>query len=637
MEEIIEFEAFREQWLQDVKAGSPSPVELGLRFARKLFTQWRDISETSEDLIYCDGSNDGGIDLAYLEHGEADSDASSGDIWYLVQSKFGKAFQGQKTLQLDAQRVVEAIASAPAQLSEAARDVLTRVDQFRHQAQTTGRALDRIILVFATELPLAEADKRALDSVRAAGRNQFGPIFDIEAVSIETIYLNTLDEIAAAEATRLRLPLKAKLTPSGDNLWIGSVSLLDLYAFLKEYRAHTGDLDQLYEKNVRLFLGGRKKVNKGIQKTLQDVPEFFGLYNNGITFVVKQFEPAQGDTIHQLSEPYIVNGCQTTRTIWEVFQQKLETGGQGPDLSIEAWKNRAANGVAVIKIVRVGTTPNSGDFLQNITRFTNSQNAVSEKDFITLENTFQRLKREMEGQYGIFLEIQRGGWDSRRALQKQNPSWRQFGNTEWANAFDLLKVYGAGWLREAGTAFGRNAAFVPGGPLYRRIVEKGDEPFGAEDLYAAYVLQTAADQNGFGRGSRKASRRQTRFLFYLIAIELLKDVLIRANLPATHKNLTRSLVRLAEAGHHDAYEAFVESAGGVIDEYLTSGEEDSVFTEPAFIDAEQFNNNLNGYLKWDQLGQPDASPVLHSLLAINKRTMGRGKPSPREMIASAVQ
>src|SRR5262249_32352545 len=158
--------------------------------------------------------------------------------------------------------------------------------------------------------------------------------------------------------------------------------LLKLYAFLAAYRGQTENLDQLYEKNVRRFLGGRGKVNKGMQATLNDDPAQFGLYNNGITIVVKDFAPDSPST-YLLTEPYIVNGCQTTRTLWEVFRQKLESGGKGSDPNLDAWRNKANDGVVIAKIVRVG---NLGErLLRNITRFTNSQNAVRDKDFITLD------------------------------------------------------------------------------------------------------------------------------------------------------------------------------------------------------------------------------------------------------------
>lgn len=70
METVASFQDFRSQWLEEVVVGSPSTTELGHRFARKLITQWLDVFEDSDDLLYCDGAGDGGIDIAYLERGE---------------------------------------------------------------------------------------------------------------------------------------------------------------------------------------------------------------------------------------------------------------------------------------------------------------------------------------------------------------------------------------------------------------------------------------------------------------------------------------------------------------------------------------------------------------------------------------
>lgn len=97
---VVGFDDFRKQWLEDIRAGEPSSVEMGHRFAHKLFTQWHDVTNGSDDLTYCDGPGDGGIDLAYLERGEKDKDSENvgGDTWYLVQSKYGSSFQGTNTL-----------------------------------------------------------------------------------------------------------------------------------------------------------------------------------------------------------------------------------------------------------------------------------------------------------------------------------------------------------------------------------------------------------------------------------------------------------------------------------------------------------------------------------------------------------
>jgi hypothetical protein len=71
MSQSIDFEAFRNEWLEDIIQGNPSTVELGNRFSRKLIAHWLDVDESSDDIVYCDGAGDGGIDIAYLNRSQS--------------------------------------------------------------------------------------------------------------------------------------------------------------------------------------------------------------------------------------------------------------------------------------------------------------------------------------------------------------------------------------------------------------------------------------------------------------------------------------------------------------------------------------------------------------------------------------
>ncbi len=635
------FQDYRNEWLKEIETGDPSNTELGHRFAHKLLTQWLDISEDSDDLVYCDGAGDGGIDIAYLERGENDSgdllngdgESPRGDTWFLVQSKYGTAFQGKSTLLIEAQKVLDTLNGERTHLSSLADGLLKRLLTFKSQASDR----DKIVLVFATEKALSDGMKKTLDGIREMGRQQLGAIFDVEAISIDTIYQRLIE---GGNASAVRAAISAQLTPSGGDLLVGPISLLRLYDFLKEYRAQTGDLDRLYEKNVRRFLGSRGRVNSAIKKTLEETPQLFGLYNNGITIVVKDFQHGDHGRL-TLYDPYIVNGCQTTRTIWDVFYQRREAGGTGHNPKLEEWNQQVSRGVIVAKIVKVGVGGvESLKALENITRYTNTQNAVREKDFLTLTSDFKNWAEEMKTRYSVFLETQRGEWDSRRAFQKQHPAVKpQF--TQHANAFDLIKVYGAGWLREAGDAFGRNAPFLPNGTIFKAIINHQDEntSFSVEDLYAAYRLQLAADNYHFGRSAQKQSRQKTRFLFYMIVLELLKHVLVSTNTNSAPKlkDMTYALLKLFDPGNEQALETLTEAAVNVVDDYLTPGMEDTVFVEPSFLER---NSDLNAYLKWGELGKTEtASPHLHKLLAIHKAVFGRnigGQASPRQLVISAL-
>lgn len=624
----IEFDAFLESWKESVKAGNPSTVELGRRFAQKLITQWLDASESGVEVIYCDGAGDGGIDLAVLDVGaDEEADTQPGHTWYLVQSKYGAAFQGPATLLVEGQKVIETLDGRRPRLNSLAEGLQERLAIFRSQASSS----DKIILTFATERPLDEAEKRALQDIRIMGRERLGGFFDVETISVETIFLRLGDEIATDEG-KLSISLNAQAVPSGGELLVGSTKLTDLYQFLLRYRELTGDLDQVYEKNVRRFLGGRGKVNRGMQETLRTAPERFGLYNNGITIVASDWQQV-GEQI-ELVDPYIVNGCQTSRTIWEVFHQRFSSGGTGVNPEIEDWKRRAADGAVVTKIVKVGVEGEK--LLQAITRFTNSQNAVREKDFIALTSDFRSWQLQMAEKYDIYLEIQRGGWDSQKALQNTNPATRQF--EKHVNAADLIKVFGAGWLCEVGMAFGKNPPFLPEGSVFKRIVaapEDGQVPFGVEDLYACFLLQEAADKLGFGRGAQ-LTRRQSRFLFYMIVINLLKDVMNRIQKPTDNRSVSNAL-RLAFLDE-ESRTALLDTAIELVDTYFTQGSEESIFEEPAFRNT--FNGDLNAFLKAERFGKSmDFTPKLTEGLALTKRGMGKsfgGGASARDAIIKAL-
>jgi hypothetical protein len=250
---------------------------------------------------------------------------------------------------------------------------------------------------------------------------------------------------------------------------------------------------------------------------------------------------------------------------------------------------------------------------------------------------FRTWHRELSEQYDLYFEIQRGGWDSQKALQNANPKTKQY--RKHGNAADLVKVYGAGWLGEAGLAFGKNPPFLPDGSIFKRIVNSSEDdggPFGASDLYAAYLLQQSAERYGFGRGAEKQSRRQTRFLFYMIAVDLLRDAVSRAGMPTHLRNISKAMI--ATLSDDRANEALLDQAAEIIDSYFTQGSDDSVFEEASFKNT--FNLDLNAFLKSEQLGKSEqATPRLRGALAVGKQVLGRtiaGQPSPRLIITQAV-
>lgn len=622
----LEFEQYVDAWIEDVLEPDMSSLEKGRRFARKLVEQWLDVSADDPDLITCDGSGDGGIDIAYLRRGEVDegntestdTEDLGGDVWYLVQSKYGTSFQGTETIVQDGIKAIRTIAGENNRISENTQNLVSALKHFIDRASEH----DRIIFVFATDQPISETDRRALEDVRTVGRDRFGSIFDVEDVSIATIWEKRED----ATQPNLAIRLSGNFVEPSAGLRVGTLSLVRLYEFLKEYQQKTGNLDQLYERNVRQFLGGRRKINKGIATTLAESPHLFGLFNNGITIVVTDYQVLDGNEVN-LYDPYVVNGCQTTKTIWQVLRTQLDSGGTGQNDADRSWLNLADRGVVVTKIVKSDSAP-----IDEITRYTNSQNAVREQDFLALRSDFRSWADAMASRYSVFLEIQRGGWDARKALQDRNESIQQF--TESAYAFDLLKVLGAGWLKEPGHAFGRSGPFLPGGTVFRRLTD--EVKIDVDDLYAAYRLRLIADGIGFGRGSRiRQSRRQTRFVFYWVFCEFLEDVLRRNELAYSTKELTGALLKLLTEENEEALDLLVAAALDVVDEYMDEGSDDCVFKESSFT------GDLNTWLKNDRLGKgSDETYHMNSLLSAHKIVFRRGtrvQASPFDIVSEAIE
>lgn len=130
---------------------------------------------------------------------------------------------------------------------------------------------------------------------------------------------------------------------------------------------------RLLEANVRSFLSVKRKgVNAGIQGTLRAAPGRFMAYNNGIVIVADEMRLSKTDDgsagISWLKGLQIVNGGQTTASIYFAKRKFPET-----DLS----KVRVA---AKIIVMREQDPIREEALVSDISRYANSQNAVSQSD-----------------------------------------------------------------------------------------------------------------------------------------------------------------------------------------------------------------------------------------------------------------
>lgn len=149
-------------------------------------------------------------------------------------------------------------------------------------------------------------------------------------------------------------------------------------------------------------------------------------------------------------------------------------------------------------------------------------------------------------------------------------------------------------MGEAGIAYGKNPPFAPGGTLFNKIVN--DPSFGVDSLYAAYLIHALSSAHSFGRGARVSTRGQTRYLFVLVAVDLVRDLLINLGVDSSASAISRAIIALGTEG---LLSDIGEAAVSLIDDYLTQGNEDSLFSESEFLKSQ----DLNAFLKSERLGK----------------------------------
>lgn len=144
----------------------------------------------------------------------------------------------------------------------------------------------------------------------------------------------------------------------------------------------------LFYSNIRNFLKNTP-VNKGIVETFHSTPTDFWYFNNGITMVCDDFEIKHEHFLHMFT-PQIVNGCQTANTILKEY-----IGLKDKE------KQTNLQGTILIKVIKDKNEKKK----DQITQFTNRQNAVSGKDFFALDKFQRKLSIAFE-ELGYFYEIQ---------------------------------------------------------------------------------------------------------------------------------------------------------------------------------------------------------------------------------------
>lgn len=305
----------------------------------------------------------------------------------------------------------------------------------RAKLQSMPKEIRETIGIELILIHLSEEDKNAIENkIKEAKRNIYdemkhGFISHNHRIVLQGPY----DILNLPEATKIAPP-KIIISFSGTTVTssngqkmhygIGLLSeIVDIYK---------GRKDNLFSRNVRLFLKSKKNIEKGpsgkIRETLKTIcldsetriePVEFSFLHNGITILASDTQLTNSNI--SMREPYVLNGCQSITTAF-LFKYGERLSSQ---INTEKWNQ--------IKIPIRIIDSEDDDFVRMITISTNRQNFISASALrsndpvqIKLENRFAKIQ--------IFYERQEGAFEY---LQDVNPRriGQEFQKSEWGPVF----------------------------------------------------------------------------------------------------------------------------------------------------------------------------------------------------------
>lgn len=160
--------------------------------------------------------------------------------------------------------------------------------------------------------------------------------------------------------------------------------------------------DRLFARNIRGFLGDTA-INEGMRETLQKEAEHFWYFNNGITVVCDSARKTaeRGEAILRVSNPQIINGQQTTRTLHKHLQKRASVIVRVISIPRDAHHNEHAFDQLVSNIVAATNWQNA--ILPSDLRSNDQRQVALERDFAKLNYRYIRkrqTKREAKRLWG---------------------------------------------------------------------------------------------------------------------------------------------------------------------------------------------------------------------------------------------
>jgi hypothetical protein len=347
-----------------------------------------------------DGDNDSSCDIVF------DKINNYGDkVFYVVQSKWNNAGNSEK--ESDKDEILKALSDFTTILRGEKEDfndkLKLKIEELDKQLKENGE----VKFIF---LALSQYRGGADENIKAFINNDEKIKFEV--IDINRIKLDYIDR--KYKKIEPLNPLETYQNPEESLIDIeivqgnGRIEIqkpFEAYMFLLRPKSIYDLFEKygfaLFYKNVRNPLL-QSEFNEEIEKTALENPAYFWYYNNGIT-AITYLLPKIGKKAEklQLTGLQIINGAQTVYSIYRAYKNASPTKRIQMD----------SESLLTLRLLKSGGT----DFDLNVTRYTNSQNPIYDRDFcanddiqIKLQNDSYQTKFWYEKRRDEFREVPEG-------------------------------------------------------------------------------------------------------------------------------------------------------------------------------------------------------------------------------------
>jgi hypothetical protein len=325
-----------------------------------------------------DCGDDNGIDAAYYDE--------SVNTVLFVQSKFIQKGSGEpdaKDVGAFTKGVLDAIESNEDSFGPR---VQAKLDEISLRLRTPGTQLHLIVASTGASRLAKHATSVITKALKDLNGDDPDQIATARTMGLAEIYTGLTNDLSAGNVSLDATIFDWSLVSSPIHAYYGIVE----GPTLKEWWVKHGK--GLLSTNIRHSLGATD-VNNQIRATVQDSPQLFWYFNNGITLVCEEALKAPASSASRSAGLFsfrgasLVNGAQTVSTIGAVDDET----------------QLAQVRVPVRVIVLKGAPPTFG---ADVTRANNLQNRIEQRDFVAQDPEQHRLRREMAVE-GIVYQIVR--------------------------------------------------------------------------------------------------------------------------------------------------------------------------------------------------------------------------------------